>query len=206
MSTIKKILEIGCGSGGFAWWLSRLEPRFTKVIAVDFSDVAISKAKSLFETMPPHLDFQVGDITNLQDFKSEEFDTVISCETIEHVENPQGAVLELSRVLKPDGNLFLTTPNYMSTIGLYRIYCNMRGRKFTECGQPINQFTTIRKTCSWIKKAGLEITGTYSIGHYLPIPGRPPLRINLFDKQINIIKWFGHHSLVTAKKPNLLSL
>src|SRR2546430_1978790 len=43
----------------------------------------------------------------------ESFDVVVSCETLEHVPNPQRAIKELARVLRPDGRMFLTTPNYM---------------------------------------------------------------------------------------------
>ncbi len=42
------------------------------------------------------------------------FDTVVSMDVIEHVPEPLPWVLEALRVLKPNGLLFLTTPNYGS--------------------------------------------------------------------------------------------
>lgn len=42
------------------------------------------------------------------------FDTVVSMDVIEHVEQPLPWLRELLRVLKPGGLLFLTTPNYGS--------------------------------------------------------------------------------------------
>src|SRR5262249_27760351 len=82
-------------------------------------------------------------------------DTVISCETIEHVPDPSRAVAELAQVLKPGGRLFLTTPNYFGPFGLYRAYLRLRRRRFTEVGQPINQLTLLPRTLRWIRRAGL---------------------------------------------------
>jgi SAM-dependent methyltransferase len=45
------------------------------------------------------------------------FDVVVSREGIEHLAGPFHFVRELSRVLRPEGQLFLTTPNIMSVDG-----------------------------------------------------------------------------------------
>jgi SAM-dependent methyltransferase len=45
------------------------------------------------------------------------FDVVVSREGIEHLAGPFLFLRELSRVLRPDGQLFLTTPNIMSVDG-----------------------------------------------------------------------------------------
>jgi len=196
----KTVLEIGCGSGGFACWLARHPSTPKKVVAADFSDTAIFNAKSIGELQLTKPSFVVADITSLTIFETNSFDTVFSCETIEHVPNPQLALHELSRVLRPGGNLYLTAPNYFSTIGLYRLYCLMRGRKFTECGQPINQFTTVFNIRKMVLSAGLKISKIHSCGHYIPFPGRPPLEFKWLGYPNFMMKWFGHHLLIVAKK------
>jgi len=50
------------------------------------------------------------------------FDYVISVETIEHLENPWHFLRELSRILKPDGVLILTTPN-INSISSRAFFC-----------------------------------------------------------------------------------
>lgn len=47
-------------------------------------------------------------------YADESFDTVVSMDVIEHVPDPKPWLLEALRVLKPNGVLFLTTPNYSS--------------------------------------------------------------------------------------------
>jgi 2-polyprenyl-3-methyl-5-hydroxy-6-metoxy-1,4-benzoquinol methylase len=146
------------------------------------------------------ISWAVANIQDLSGFHTE-FDTVFSCETIEHVSDPPLAVRELARVLKPGGHLFLTTPNYMSTIGLYRAYCRVRGKRFDECGQPICQLTMLSKTRAWVRQAGLVIIASHSSGQYLPFPGRPWIPLPWLEHPRCIAKWFGHHSLVVAVKP-----
>lgn len=45
-------------------------------------------------------------------FPDDSFDTVVSTEVLEHVPNPQRALREMHRVLKPGGFLILSTPQY----------------------------------------------------------------------------------------------
>ena len=129
------------------------------------------------------------------------FDTVISCETIEHVADPRQAIAEMTRLLRPGGKLLLTTPNYLGPMGLYRAYLRLRGRPYTEVGQPINQLTLLPLTMAWVRRAGLRVLTHDGIGHYLPFPGRPPIELNQLDSPRPVMRWFALHSLIVAEKP-----
>jgi ubiquinone/menaquinone biosynthesis C-methylase UbiE len=153
-----KILEIGCGRGGFAFWLS---PNFSEIYgqyeAADFSKSAVEMAqKYQKKNSIKYINFSVQDIQNIN-FPDNSFDKIISFETIEHVPDPQKAVKELYRVLKPDGKLILTTPNYMNFYGLYRAFLRLTGRRWTEVGQPINNFVIIPRTLFWLKFSGFVV-------------------------------------------------
>lgn len=126
---------------------------------------------------------------------------MISCETIEHVPDPPLAVRHLAQVLKPRGRLYLTTPNYLSMIGLYWAYCWVRGKKFDEGGQPICHLTMVPKTRTWVRAAGLQVVETDTRGQYLPFPSRPPIRVNWLEHPHVLMRWFGLHSLVVGQKP-----
>lgn len=194
----KRVLEIGCGRGGFALWLATRNPRPKELVAADFSPTAVRMGQAAAEKFGCSINWQVSDLTKLP-FATCSFDTVISCETIEHLSQIRVGVRELARVLKPGGSLMLTTPNYLNGMGLYRAYMRLSGRRFTEEGQPINRFMLLPVTRNLISRSGLKIESVQSVGHYLPFPGRPPIRIHALDGMLT--KWFGHHSFVIARKP-----
>jgi len=202
----RRVLDIGCGRGGFASWLARHPAAPSEVVGCDFSAVAVEKAGDFArEAGLTNARFEVGDIQALAQFADGTFDTVFSCETIEHVPDPPLAVRELARVLKPGGRLFLSTPNYASTIGLYRAYCWVRGKTFDEGGQPICQVNTSLKTYRWVRQAGLTGVDLAGTGHYLPVPGRPPIPVAWLERPAPVMKWLAHHSLVIAEKPGAAS-
>lgn len=195
----QRIFEIGCGRGDFSCWLARQLNGSAHLVAADFSSTAVSKGREYAISQGLTLDWQVMDIQNIGHATSS-FDVIFSCETIEHVPDPARAVCELARVLKPGGTLFLTTPNYMNAMGLYRGYMRLKGTPFTETGQPINNFVILPRTLAWIRAAGLHILRSESRGIYLPIPGRPWTEANWLDHPRWLTRWLGLHSLVMATK------
>ena len=197
----KTVLEIGCGRSGFACRLARQPRPPARLIAADFSANAIAKGRAY----AAHKDisgitWEMADIQSLA-HPARTFDTVISCETIEHVPSPQRALEEPARVLKPGGRLFVTTPNYFGPLGMYRLYAKARGRPFTEVGQPINRLMFLPLTIAWVKRAGLRVRAVDAIGHYLPCPRRSPIEFPRLNNPRALMRWVGLHSLVVAEKP-----
>ena len=201
-----QVLEIGCGRGELAVYLASLGP--SRLVAADFSPVAVEKAKATAQGVGiKNIEFAVDDIESLS-FNDGTFDTVVSCETVEHIPDPQLAVRELARVLKPGGRLFLTTPNYLSVTGLHRAFRVATGRPYTEGGQPHNNVTMLPRTRRWVRRAGLRVIAVDGTGHYLPIPRRTegPLEVRLPSPLGRWLRRLGAHSLVVAAKPTALSI
>jgi 2-polyprenyl-3-methyl-5-hydroxy-6-metoxy-1,4-benzoquinol methylase len=86
-----QILEIGCGRGDFSCWLAQQLGDSAKVVAADFSTIAINKACEYARSLGLSVDWQVMDIQNIARADGS-FDVVFSCETIEHVLDPARAV------------------------------------------------------------------------------------------------------------------
>ena len=195
----KDVLEIGCGRGEFACWLAMQDCPPKKLVAADFSSSAISIAHKFADELNiTNMEWLVADILEIP-FSNESFDSVISCETIEHVSHPYGAIRELARVLRPGGRLFLTTPSYFNLFGIYRMYLRLTGRRYQEVGQPVNKFVMLPQTISWIKQVGLNVEYFGSDDIVIPRLGNTPVHFTTTNWP-NISKWFGLQSFIVAVK------
>jgi 2-polyprenyl-3-methyl-5-hydroxy-6-metoxy-1,4-benzoquinol methylase len=193
------VLEIGCGRGELVQRLVQGAVGPRHLVAADFAQSAVHCGRRRLQTASSHrVSWAVASIQEIP-VADATFDTVISCETIEHVVDPVRALDEIRRVLRPGGRLLLTTPNYLGPMGLYRGYLRVRGRRYTEGGQPICHLTSLPRTLVWMHRAGMTVRMVDAIGHYLPWPGRSPLSTSLLDS-IRPLRWFALHSLVVAEK------
>lgn len=109
----KRILEVGCGFGGFCVHVVR---QGASVIGLDIWPSAIHKAKNLAKQLgvQNQVDFIIGDAHFLP-FKDETNEIVVCSETLEHVTNYEEAFNELVRITNKSGYLCLTVPNLLST-------------------------------------------------------------------------------------------
>ncbi len=170
----KAVLEVGCGAGDFAIQLAHLGAR---VEAVDFSQHAIELAQRRAASQSVvALQFRQGDAQELP-FADSTFDVVLSCECLEHLPDPQKALREMSRVLKPGGHLVLTTENYSNGMILAWIVAWIRRVPFnsgTEV-QPLENFFVFWRVKEMMRNAGLAVqrmTGAHHV--FLLLPGVHP--------------------------------
>ncbi len=103
------LLEVGCGEGrGIDWLL----PKVASYTAIDKIESAIAKLKEQYPTAT----FESGNIPPLSIFPDNYFDTVVSFQVIEHIEDDHLFLKEIQRVLRPDGFALLTTPNRLRSL------------------------------------------------------------------------------------------
>ncbi len=102
----KRTLDAACGEG---YGSALLASQAASVVAVDISEQAISHARQRY-AQTEQLDFQVADCTSLP-FPDNEFDCVVSFETLEHLAEHDLLLAEFRRVLKADGFLLLSSPD-----------------------------------------------------------------------------------------------
>ena len=106
-----RILDVGCGVGQV---VKRLRDENIEAFGVDVSEPNIRQANQ-------HIGF-----CNLYDgvslpFGENEFDAVGAFNVLEHVDEPEAFIAELIRVLKPNGCLVISSPNFLRVLG-YRDY------------------------------------------------------------------------------------
>lgn len=196
----RRVLEIGCGRGELACHLATSAPAPERFIAADFAQSAVRLGRQRAEARAvPGVSWMVADVQDIA-LPEAAVDTVISCETIEHLPDPARALREFHRILRPGGRLILTTPNYLGTFGLYRAYLRLRGRRYTEGDQPICRLTMLPRTLFWVARAGFRVRAVDAVGHYMLAPGRLPWEPALFTRLQRVLWPFGLHSVVVAEK------
>ena len=104
----KKVLEIGCGTGTFAYAVAR---RGAKILAVDYIKEAIIEAKETYRH--PNLEYKVGDTKKIPG----KFDIVVSLGTLEHLDDPLVVLKKFKQHLKPGGKIITTCPNWTNPRG-----------------------------------------------------------------------------------------
>jgi SAM-dependent methyltransferase len=98
------LLEVGCGEGrGIDWLL----PKVSSYSAIDKIAPVVDELKKKY----PQGDFTSGNIPPLSGYADNSFDSIVSFQVIEHIQEDRLFLKEIHRVLKPGGIALLTTPN-----------------------------------------------------------------------------------------------
>ena len=102
------VLDAGCGLS--AWTTVFLRKNYN-ISGIDGEPEVIRVCKKIYKKQ----DYRVGNLYKTE-YKKNLFDGIVMREVIEHFKNPKKAVDEVYRILKPDGILIITTPNYSSLL------------------------------------------------------------------------------------------
>ena len=97
------VLDLGCGTGYGSGLLYKHQ---NTVYALDISLDALSYAKQHY----PGPEYIQGSAERLP-FDHNRFNAITCFEVIEHVNNPHSVLSEIRRILRPNGDLFISTPN-----------------------------------------------------------------------------------------------
>jgi len=154
-----RVLDIASGTG---YGTAILSTRGYNVIGADYDGNALVKAHELWSC-----DFVRADALELP-FNDASFDSVVSFETIEHVENGKLFVSEIHRVLRTGGIFICSTPNrrytshpsyHVKEYGTEEFFelINRFFSKFDKYGQYFKTNDRIKDLCEWhIKNAFIE--------------------------------------------------
>lgn len=145
------ILEIGSGVGTYSKKLIKKYGK-DKVVLSDIDSEYLKNLKNEFKkTKILNLDLNKKPNLNLK------FDTIIALNVLEHVKNDSDALMNLKKILKPNGNLILLVPAHKNL--------------FNEIDKAVGHFRRYKKK-ELIKKslkAGFEIKKVFYF-NFLAIP------------------------------------
>jgi ubiquinone/menaquinone biosynthesis C-methylase UbiE len=104
---ISNLLVVGCGTGLEAAILA--ERLGARVTGIDLEDRFDERAKQI-------ADLRTGDAMALE-FDDRSFDFIFSYHALEHISDPEKALKEMYRVMKPDAGFWIGTPNKERLVG-----------------------------------------------------------------------------------------
>ncbi|MCL4542965.1 MAG: methyltransferase domain-containing protein [Deltaproteobacteria bacterium] len=129
-----KVLEVGCGSGFVTPALSKAVGKEGSVISIDIQEKMINKARKTRGYLQNVL-FRTSSASNLISIKDEEIDLAFLYYSFHEIDNKDGAVRELYRVLKQNGVLSIKEPRFevfKKDREYYKEFIASHGFKITE--------------------------------------------------------------------------
>lgn len=153
------------GNGSLFFWK---RGKISKVVCADVTKKMQEICRTNLSKYPVDFETNYFDSYPLP-FKDNEFETILSFETIEHLPSPKIFIQELYRTLKPKGCLVLTTPNILWEsihwlAAIFNIHHSEGPHRFIRHGK-------IKK---WLQKTGLKIIKEKT---FILIPGGPKFLI-----------------------------
>ncbi|MFF5359759.1 methyltransferase domain-containing protein [Streptomyces scabiei] len=179
----RTVLDIGCGDGTAA---ATAAPLLTghRVVGVDWSQDALRRART-------RIPYAIrGELTDGGlPLRAESADAVLFSEVIEHLVDPDAALDEIRRVLRPGGHLMLSTPNLAAwynrallLAGVQPVFSEVslrgiHGRPGTEVVGHLRLYTA-RALREFVAASGFEVVRLRGAPfHGVPRPLRPLDRV-----------------------------
>ena len=107
--------DVGCASGYVA---EALRGKGNYVVGVDLSEEAVSRAAKVLDEA---LVLDVESESWPSHFVEHKFDLILCAELIEHLFDPEAFLKGLRKILKPNGEILITTPNFLLWTNRVRI-------------------------------------------------------------------------------------
>lgn len=163
------VLDAGCGRGFFMKYVTELAP--CKLVGVDLEfphlEIALNATRGKSAGVASAL---IGELPFASDF----FDKIIFSEVLEHLPDDWGGLVEIKRVLKSGGLLFLTVPNHNYPFWWDPINKTLEGvlRTHIQNGPLAGIWANHQRLYypqeikSLVERAGFQIRAFYPILHY----------------------------------------
>jgi ubiquinone/menaquinone biosynthesis C-methylase UbiE len=195
-----RVLEVGCGYG----WIAQALVTSARIqwIGIDLSSQMTSHC---VQTIPKGL-ATVADALSLP-FHADAFDTVLCSGVLMHVEDEPTALMEMTRVLRPEGRLVISANNLLSPFAIPSVLWNARKRHYKQSFRPPWVYER------WLKRVGLRLermVGDTLLAVGMQLPGRigsiPPQRwfklMMLPDRLLETrLRYFAYEIWFAAVKP-----
>lgn len=162
-------LDICCrsGNGSIFYWK---KGKVKKAVCADLSEFMLDICRKNLANYQIEFETKIFNSYNLS-FPDNEFEIILSLETIEHLSKPFLFIKELARIAKNDGTIIISTPNVLWE-GIHSLAAIL-GIHHSEGP---HRFIRRKDLCKYIKDSGLEAVAEDT---FVLIPGGPKALIGL---------------------------
>ncbi len=144
------VLDVGCGDGNFLARVARLGGRKNNLYGFDISKEAVRLAKKRKFISQ----IFVGDLLMPETLPKKQFDVVVCSEVIEHIDEWENALSNMSALVKKNGHVLITVPYDMEKWTVHDTYAHHYRRY--EKGQMEKE----------LKKNGFNIVESFTWGSF----------------------------------------
>jgi ubiquinone/menaquinone biosynthesis C-methylase UbiE len=148
-----EVLEVGCGTGVLTRVVAGL-PEVDAVVGVDVAPSLLERARELAATVP-NVSFDHADARALP-FAGGRFDAVVFDSTLSHVPEPERALAEAHRVLRPGGRLAAFDGDYATTTVALDDHDPLQACVDAMMAGSVNARRVMRRLPALLRAAGLE--------------------------------------------------
>jgi 2-polyprenyl-6-hydroxyphenyl methylase/3-demethylubiquinone-9 3-methyltransferase len=151
----KRVLDVGCGGGILSESLANCG---AVVTGIDMAEKPLQVARLHRFESTLDIDYQLTSIEALGEAQPGKFDVITCMEMLEHVPDPQSVINACRRLLRPGGELFLSTINRnpkayaLAVIGAeYILKLLPRGT------HDYDKFIKPSELARWLREAGFDV-------------------------------------------------
>lgn len=151
----KTVIDIGCGGGILAESMAKMGAQVT---GIDMSEAALNVAKLHQYESGTHVDYRLLTAEEIAFEQPEKYDVVTCLEMLEHVPDPAAIIKACAKLVKPNGDIFLSTLNRNAKAYLFAIL----GAEYILKLIPKNthdfaKFIRPSELHQWLREAGLSL-------------------------------------------------
>ncbi|KAF9389737.1 Hexaprenyldihydroxybenzoate methyltransferase, mitochondrial [Podila verticillata] len=190
-----RILDVGCGGGLLAEALARLGAQVTGLDAsmenIEMAKIHAQKDPLLNGGSPGSLEYRHQTAEKLLE-QGLQFDVVCSMEVIEHVENPAGFLKVLGQLIKPNGDLILSTMSRTPLAYFLTVFSAEHMLRMVPVGtHHWSKYITPKELEAGVcDLAGCEVLNVQGIG-FNPLSGQWELNKNRSEQPVGILANIG---------------